>query len=769
MSDYRYIGKEVLRPDNEDKVTGATLFAADMNFVDQLYAAVLRSPHAHAKIVSIDTSFAKAMHGVKVVITGEDEHTGVGHYCYDMPTLAYKKVFYQGEPVVAVAADTLELAHEALKRIKVEYEVLDPILDVEDSIKEDAHIFRDWNDYQVHSEMHCVENTNICHHNIVKYNDVEKGFKEADVIVESFYETEAIQHVCLEGHATIAQWNNSGLTVWGCMQSPNFMRGQLSKAFSLPYNKIRCVITPIGGGFGNKWELRAEPIAAALAKRTNGKPVKLIFTRHDEFYGAYVRGGQKIWTKTGINKDGRLVAREVKILGDVGAYVTSGPRLNYLSTYGAIGPYRIDNVLVNNYSLLTNKQVSSAYRGFGFQEVTWANDCHMDECAEAIGMDPNELRLKNAWYDGYVTPSGEVLFSNSTTQCLEAAMKSLNYGQEFERVTPDGRLRGQGFACSCKITGTPSGSGAIAKMNEDGTVTILKSGTDMGQGNDIITLQFFAEELGIDIEKLNVAPVDTLYTPYEKSATGSRLTFHMGRVLIDAARDIKEQLCVLMARHWGCDVQDVTVVNGVIHGTKDGKDVELAINDLGKAKVMTERDPIIGLATHSTSDIWDKPDPKTGQSKRVSVLWFWSAGGAQVLVDPKTGKIEVEKFAAAHDVGQVINLESIRGQYEGGVLQAIGHALYEELKYDKEGHLLNGNMADFKVPTAMESGYELIPSYIENPHPEGPYGAKGIGEPVVTCVPSAIGNAVYNATGVRLRKIPMTAEDMYLALKNAKK
>jgi len=770
MADYKYIGKPIKRPDAEDKVTGATKFAADLNFVGQLYGAVLRSPHPHANIVNIDISAAKSLPGVKVVLTGEDEHTGVGHYCYEMPTLAYKRVLYEGDPVVAVAADKLETAYEALKLVKVEYEVLKPILSVEESIAGDAEIFNDWTKLPCHKEMHYVENTNICHHTCIKKGDVEEGFAKSDYIVESYYETSGIQHVCLEGHVAIAQWDNQGLTVWGCMQSPNFMRGQLSKAFSLPYNKIRCVITPIGGGFGNKWELRAEPIAAALAKRTNGRPVKLVFTRKDEFLGAYVRGGQKIWSKSGVNKDGTLVARKIKILGDVGAYVTSGPRLNYLSSYAAAGPYNIENVLLDNYSLLTNKHVSSAYRGFGVQEVSWANECHMDDIAKAIGMDPYALRMKNAWQDGDVSPSGEQLFSVSTRPCLEAVAKNIGWGKDFERVTKDGKLRGRGLSCTCKITGTPSGSAVICKMNEDGTVTILKSGTDMGQGNDLITMQFFAEELGIDIGKLNVAPVDTLYTPYEKSATGSRLTFHMGRVLIEAAKDIKRQLANLMSKKWGCAAEDIAIVNGVIHGTdKNGKDVELAINDLGKSKVMNEQDPIIGYAMHNTVDIWDPPDKETGNSKRVSVLWFWASGAAQVLVDPKTGKIEVEKYAAAHDVGQVINSDALLGQYEGGVLQGMGHTFFEELKYDEKGYLLNGNMTDFKVPTVKDAGFELLPAFIENPHPEGPYGAKGIGECTLTPVPEAIGNAVFDATGVRLHKIPMTADDMYLALKYAKK
>ncbi|MEI6101528.1 MAG: molybdopterin cofactor-binding domain-containing protein, partial [Eubacteriales bacterium] len=319
MVEYKYIGKPIKSPDMDDKVTGTLKFAGDLNFVNQLYGAVLRSPHPHANILSIDTSAAKSFPGVKVVITGEEEHTGVGHYCYEMPTLAYKRVLYEGDPVVAVAAETLEIAYEALKLVRVDYELLKPILSVEESMAEGAEIINDWSTMPCHKEMHYIQDSNVCHLTSIKNGDVEEDFKNCDYIVESYYETSGIQHVCMEGHVTIAQWDSQGLTIWGPMQSPNFMRGQLSKAFSLPFNKIRCIITPIGGGFGNKWELRSEPIAAALAKYTKGRPVKLVFNRKDEFYGAYVRGGQKLWHKTGVMKDGTLVARKIKILGDVGA------------------------------------------------------------------------------------------------------------------------------------------------------------------------------------------------------------------------------------------------------------------------------------------------------------------------------------------------------------------------------------------------------------------------------------------------------------------
>lgn len=766
--EYVYVGKRVERPDAIGKVTGETQYVADMNQPHQLYAALVRSPHAYADIKSIDYSEAEAMEGVAVVITGEDEHTGIGHYAAEMPTLAYKRVMYWGEPVVAIAAETLEIAKAACEKVRVEYEVKRPVLTLEDSLKGDV-VFHDWSKLNTHHELYFEQDTNICQHVKVREGDTDKAFTEADYVIEGEYETSGIQHVCLEGHGAIAKFDRDGLVVWTCAQSPFFMRGQLARAFGLPQNKVRMIIPPIGGGFGNKWELRVEPVVAALAKRTKGRPVKIVFTREDEFMGAYSRGAQKIKIKSGVMKDGTIVAREVYNLQDSGAYVNGAPRLNYLSTYACCGPYKIKNVKIDTLTLITNKLPTSAYRGFGIQEVSWACECHMDDIAKTIGLDVYKFRDQNLWEDGYTTHTGEKLFSVGIRECLQKAAEGLDWEEPYEKTAPDGRLRGRGMCLTCKITGTPSGSAAIAKLNEDGTVDLLKSGTDMGQGNNSVACIFFAEAMQIDIKKINVAPVDTLYTPYEKSATGSRLTFHMGRVLIEAAESIHKQLKKRMGNHWGCPVDDIMIEHGIIKGhDKEGNPTELAINDLGKARVLIEQDPIIGVAAHNTVDIWDKPDRDTGRSSRVSVLWFWTAHAAQILVDPKTGEIEIEKFSAAHDVGQVINEDSVRGQIEGGIVQGMGHALFEELEWNDEGVLMNPNMADFKVPTAKDVGFPMNISLVEVPHPEGPYGAKGIGECCVTGVPGAIGNALFDAAGVRVTKIPMKPDQVYLAMKEQK-
>jgi carbon-monoxide dehydrogenase large subunit len=767
MPDYVYVGKKVERPDAIGKVTGETQFAADINQPYQLYGAMLRSPHAYANIISIDISEAQAMEGVITVITGEDEHTGIGHYSAEMPTLAYKRVMYHGEPVVAVAAESLDIAHAALKTVKIEYEVLKPVLTMEESMHTDT-VFHDWSKLPCHHEMYYEQGTNIAHHTAIYNGDAEKGFAESEYIIEGVYETAGLQHVCIEGHVAIAKFDRDGLVVWTCAQSPFFMRGQLAKAFSLPQNKVRMIIPPIGGGFGNKWELRAEPVAAALAKRAHGRPVKVVFTRHDEFMGAYSRGAMKIWIKSGISKDGKIIARKIYNLQDSGAYVNGAPRLNYLSSYAAAGPYNIDNIAIDAYTMITNKLPTSAYRGFGIQEVSFAAECHTDDICEACGFDRLDFRLKNVVHDGDTYFTGEKLFSIPVEKCIRIGAERIGLSEKFEKVTPDGKLRGRGLCVTGKITGTPSGSSILIKLNEDGSVDVLKGGTDMGQGNNSIISIFAAEALQMDIGKINVAQTDTLYSPYEKSTTGSRLTFHMGRVIVEAAEDIHRQLKIRLGEHWGCPAEDVTIEGGVIIGRdKAWNRKELPMNELGKARVLIEQDPIVGRGTYNTVHIWDKPDKKTGRSERISVMWFYTCQAVQVLVDPKTGHVEVEKVVAVHDVGQAINNDSIKGNIEGGVLQGLGHTLYEALEWDGEGHMLNANMADYKVPTAKEAGYELDIQLVEEPHPEGPYGCKGIGELPVCGVAAATSNAILDATGIRMNKIPIKPDDMYLALKNA--
>lgn len=766
MENYKIVGKPVPRKDALDKLTGSAIFGADVNQPGQLYAALYTSPWSYAKITCIDISEAKKVDGVKVILTGKDNLGCYGAFITDQPVFAVDVVRYEGEPVAAVAADTLEAALEAVKLIKVNYEVLTPVLTPRDALTEGSPILHDWSDYEMVGDACPIQGSNCADSFRLRRGDVAAGFAEADIIIDKHYHSKGIQHTTIEPHCSTAMYNSQGLTIWTPAQSPFMLRGQLAKLFKLNLNQVRLICTYVGGGFGSKYELRCEPIVAALAMKSKGRPVKLVLTRGEEFLLGGVRGPAYVHLKTGAKNDGTLVAYEIHVYYDTGAYTTTGPRITYNSGLAAGGPYNIPNVSVDAYTIVTNKQLTSAYRGFGVPEISWAYESQMDILAKELGMDPVELRLKNILHDGDKAATGEVLFSCGVKECLEEAARILDWKKGFKPgMGADGKLHGRGIAVTAKVTGTPSGSSVITKFNDDGTVTILQSGMEIGQGSNTTLPIIVAESMGLPLENVIVAPVDTMYTPYEKTTTGSRLTFHTGNSCLLACEDMKMQLITLAARHWKISEDKVSINDGILTGIKDsGTTISYPIKDIKKTGILHEREPITGRGAYSTINIFDKPDTETHQSKRTVAFWFWSAQGCEVEVDPETGKIEIVKFAAAHDIGKVINQTGAISQIEGSVMMGMGHALMEEMIYDDKSLLKNGNMVDFKIPTFKDAVPNLIISFIENTHPEGPFGAKGIGEPGLTPTAPALGNAIAQATGARLYTIPMKADDIFNAM-----
>ncbi|MCL2463341.1 MAG: molybdopterin-dependent oxidoreductase [Defluviitaleaceae bacterium] len=608
-------------------------------------------------------------------------------------------------------------------------------------------------------------------------------------MIGNVYETAMLQHTTMETHSATALYDQNGLTVWSPSQSPFMLQLQLADAFKLPMTKVRLITTEIGGSFGNKYELRAEPLAIIAAMRLPGRPVRLVFDRHEEFMATGVRGPCRVRIKTAADKNGNLLAQDIQVYWDTGAYVTTGPRINYNAGYGACTPYKIPNMRIDGYCVMTNKQLGTAYRGFGATEVAWAYENQMDILAQELGMDAVELRLLNLLDDGDTSASGEKVVSVGTVECLRAVAKSIGWetgnvpGKSGDAPgksdfalgnsdtapgkTYNGKLRGKGVACFSKITGTPSNSSVILKFNSDATVTVMTGGKEMGQGVETIIPQIVAESLGVRVEDVEVAPVDTLYSPFEKTTTGSRLTFHVGRAALGAVEDIKKQIRVLASEYWNADVNDITLENGVIR-EKRGEKRSITISEIERSGIMKEQKPVIGRCSLSTLDIFDPPDKKTGLSKRPAAMWFWGAQAAEVEVDPDTGRISVLKIAAAHDVGKAINPMNCKQQIEGAVVMGIGSALTEEMIFDEQARLLNGNLVDYKVPTSMDADIPVEVILIEKPHPEGPYGAKGVGEPGLVPTAAAIGNAVAAATGIRLTDLPMKPENLIGAMGRGK-
>lgn len=769
MKPFKVVGKSIIRKDALEKVTGRAIYGADIQFPHQLYGAVYRSPLPHARILNIDTTKASALPGVRAIVTGNDFHNRFGQFIEDQPFLAYQKVRYAGEPVVAIAAEHPEIAAEAVQLVKVDFEPLPAVLDPFQAMEPGSPLVHEnWNEYNILGQARPVPGTNICDHFTLRKGDVETGWKESDVIIENEFNCSMLQHVTLETHCAVARVDAGGyLTIWTPAQSPFMLREQLARALNMSMNNIRIICTWIGGGFGSKYELRAEPIAVTLAFKAQGRPVKVVFSRQEDFVSSVVRGPAHFKIKTGAKKDGTLVAQEVKAYWDTGAYVTVGPRVNYNAGFAAAGPYKIPHIKIDGYCICTNKPVGSAYRGFGVPEIAWAHESQMDALARELNLDPLELRLHNALEEGSISATGERLFSVGLKPALEAAGHQIDwYSKPLRTVTPEGKLRGKGIACFCKLTGTPSTSSAIIRLNEDGSVTVLQGGMELGQGVNTVIAQIVAEELGISVNKVSLAPVDTAFTPYDKTTTSSRLTFHIGNAVLQAARDIKEQLKVLAARAWHVPPERVVVKDGLIlEQTTNGTGRVIPLEQISKSGILKEQPPVIGHGSYSTSDIFDPPDVETRQSSRPTVFWMYGAQAAEVEVDPETGQVKVLKISAAHDVGRAINPDACRQQIEGAIIMGLGHTLLEEMILE-HGIVKNASMVDYKIPTAADATVETVVSLIESNHPEGPFGAKGIGEPGLAPTAAAIGNAVNNALGARLNSLPLKPENILAALKS---
>ena len=768
MGDYQAVGRPLPRKDGLEKVTGTAVFGPDVKFADMLYAAIYQSPHGHAKILSYDLEEAKAMPGVRLVLTGEDLPNNFGAFIADQPILARDKVRYHGEPVVAIVADNAHAAKAAAKKVKVEYELLPVVLDPYEAMQPGAPlVHNNWSNYTHTADFTAVDGTNLCDHFPLRYGDVEKGFAEADVVIENTYRTAAVNHSTIEVHVAVAKFEpvTKQLTIWSPAQSPFMVRKQLAGLFGLKQSDVRMICTYIGGGFGGKYELKLEPIAAALAMRTGGKPVQVIYDRHQEYLGGCVRGSTVIKIKSACNKDGKMVAQKIENYFDTGAYSTTGPRINYNAGFAAITPYKIPNVWIDGYTVATNRQITSAYRGFGMPEYSFAFENQMDLLADKIGMDPCEFRLMNLYHTGDFSATGEVLPAVGIEKCLKAAADLINWkdGDWKRRVMPDGKWRAKGIACGIKLTGTPSTSSVVLKFNDDASVQILQSGVELGQGVNTVIPQFVTERLGIPYENVSVVPVDTMFTPYEKTTTGSRLTFHVGNAAVKAADDVIDQLRGLAAIAWKCEKEQITFSDGVLYGPAGQVQ---ALKDIGKTSFMKEQEPVLGRGLYTTSDIWDKPDPATHASKKPTAQWFWAAHACEVEVDPKTGKTTILDYAAAQDVGCAINTMNCVQQVEGGVVMGMSHCMLEGLIYDDKGHLLNGNMVDFKVATAKDTKFNIKVALINNPVDDNPYGARGIGEPPVVPPAAAISTAVSRACGVRIKSIPLKADEVLSAIKS---
>ena len=772
----KYVGVSVPRVDGVKKVTGAAKYVGDMKWPRMLYAKCVKSPYAHAKIVSIDVSAAKALKGVHDVITGDYYTKRGGLYLEDKNFLAVNTVKFYGEPVVAVAAETPEIAEEACDLVKVVYEPLPVINNPMEGMAKDAILIHpELHTYKVVPIFHPQAHTNISHHHIIRKGDADAAFKYAEEHPDEYYITEHeyhvphVQHTPIENHVAVAQYEPDGkCTVWASCQSPYAVRQALSATFDIPLNKMRIISPYVGGGFGAKAGTTIEGIIIPLAMHCKGRPVMMEYTREEEFVNSYLRQGVYTKIKTAVRKsDGKFLAVQNNFYWDGGAYTEYGVNIVKASGFASTGPYEFDNVKTDAYCVYTNNPVGGPYRGFGMCEIHFGIEQNIDEVAKEIGMDPIEIRRVNGLAPGKSTGTGEIMKSCGFLEALDQVAEAIEYDKPCEKPSAPNKVRGKGIAGGWKSPSQPTnaGSAAIIRMNEDGTFFLMTSGHDIGQGSDTALIQIAAEVLCCDPSKFTIRTGDTDHTPYEWQTVASRITYCAGNATKLAAEDLKEKLLDLAQIKLGYIKRELYLEDGWIIN-RNHPESRMPMSDLALGLAFEDGSgyggPAIGVGTFTLPNNINY-DPATGYSPKPAAFWTTAAAGAEVEIDTETGVIEVKKMVESCDPGHIVNPELYKAQVEGGMMQALGTVLFEELKL-KDGKVLNKSFVDYKIPTIDNTPETFIAMGVEHPEETGPYGARGIGEPAMVPGAPAIANAIYNATGCRFTEMPITPEKMLKAL-----
>jgi CO/xanthine dehydrogenase Mo-binding subunit len=740
-----------IRPDGKEKVTGTGRYTADLNVTGQAHAAFRYADHTHAHILSIDTSAARALPGVLAVVTHEDVPDVLyGGMVQDRRLFARDTVRFEGDIVAGVAALTQEIARQAAALVEVEYEQLPVVTDFDAAMEEGAPLVHpDWASYEGDEALGRDGNT-LGHSTIVK-GDADAAMAQADVVVRSRFTTDPMQGVPIEPRAIIAEWNGDRVTVWSSTQVPYAARAGIAATMAVPESQVRVIVPLLGGGFGAKCDFHFEGHVAALA-RAAGRPVKLVFSRHEEFFAVgHRREGMVIELETGARSDGTLVARRGRLVLDKGAYCGEGGFFAQMAAMHACGPYVIEHVKVDSYLNYSNNQPSSSIRAPTAPQVCWALEQHMDELADALGIDPVELRRRTLIEEGAEGPTRQVFDRIGMKETLERAVELIGYGQELPEDEAIGVACGW-WPCFA------ANAGAYVQLNPDGTGTIVTGAQENGTGAVMAMPAFVAEELGMSPEDFTLHYQDTDAAPWDMGSCGSQTTFNSVRAVLAAAADVRDQLLDAASEQLEAARDDLELVEGTVR-VKGSPDKSVTIAALA------------GGGTFHGKGSGDLPEsPPVDAEGCVGRLGLESFLAPQLIthavrvkVDRETGVVRVLQVAAAHDSGRILNPVGACGQVYGGVVMGIGQALTEGTQLDEAGRHRNAHLLDYKLVTAADAPRIDI-AWVETDTPNaGPRGSKGIGEP--PCVPTAgaVANAIARVTGARVRQLPMTAERVWAA------
>jgi putative selenate reductase molybdopterin-binding subunit len=758
MKELDFVGKNVPRVDAEVKVTGEATFTADVRLPNMLLGRLVRSPLPHAKILNMDTSQAERLPGVKAVIVGQETPFVFGVSHMDQTPLQTEKVRYVGDPVAAVAAVDEDTLQEAMGLIKVDYEPLPAVFDPEEAMQEGAPI------------IHEGVERNIAANPRYNLGDVEKAFQEADHVFEDRFETQRVAHVCPEPHNCVAVWDYSGkLTFYYCSQMPSVTRVQLSKALGIPESKIRVITNHVGGGFGSRATSKFPmDFAAIILAKKAGRPVKIEYTRDEEFIYSTFRHKFIMTVKTGIKKDGTITGRHFTNVCDNGAYSDYGPVVTNVGGAMQGTLYRFMNYRYDGYTVYTNLPYGGAMRGIGNPQVHYAGETQLNMIAERMGLDPLEIRIKNAARKGDETATGAVLKSCGLVECLEKVADKIDWKKKRTNPVPN---RGLGIACGVHFTGVRLSpgidadfAGATLTVNDDGSVNLATSCVDIGSGSSTALTQIAAEVLGIEVEKINTIFGDTETCPMGWGSRASRNTAIGGMAVQKAAEDARKQILKTAGEKLEVHPDDLDIRNSTVF-VKSAPSKSMSVEDVVRMGRYRKDGQAVMAKCH-----WDAPselaDPVTGRGN-FSMAFSYGAKAIEVEVDPGTGQIKILEVAASQDLGKAINPLGAIGQIEGGVHMGLGFAMSEEIVLDDVGRMKNNYLLDYRTLTSLDMP-PVSSILVETNDPIGPYGAKGVGEMATIGTPDALVSAVAGATGLFITDLPITPEKVLLALKKKK-
>jgi len=726
------IGKSVPMLDARARVTGTVDYMINLRLPDMLVGKIVRSQSPHAKLLKVDITDALQAPGVVAILTGADlgENAFYGAKIKDQGVVAVDRVRYVGEPIAAIAAESEEAAKEAAMLLDIEYEELPAVFDEQEAVAPGAPVLHE--DYP----------NNIFMHSKLRHGDMEAAFAEADEIFEDTFTSPLAQQASLEPHVAAAQWDGEKLTMWTASQAPYLVRRVVAGILGIDEKAVRVIIPPLGGGYGGKGHIRIEPVVAALARKVNGRPVKFVLSRVEEFF-TVTKHAATITLKTGVKRDGTFTARQVTIHWGGGAYADASPLLVPQGMVRSLGPYRIPATHVDSYGIYTNLPPAGAFRGAMSSQTTWAYESQMDIIAHKMGWDPLEFRLKNIFVSGDQFATGEILHDVHFKECLEESAKAMN-----EKIVDGSRKVGRGYGVMMKSTISTSKSQARMKLTDDGMVTLFTSTVEMGQGGHTTMAQITAETLGIPVEMVRVVGPDTDVTPFDSTTSASRSTNMMGNAVMATGAALTKKLVELAAPLLETPPKGLRLENGHVVA----EETSVSFRDVLRRNGLDSLEESGEFATAF------KMNPETGQGISTP-HWHQGAGAAEVEVDSETGRVTILRYTAASFAGKVVNPRLANLQNDGNVVFGLGPAVMEEIVMDG-GQPTNPNLADYAIPSIRDIPSELISVCIESDEGE----LHGIGEMTLPPVAPAIANAIEDAVGVRIKDLPITAEKVLKAL-----